>query len=76
MYEVPILAIVNEVYFRTMYNYDELLESFKERLEQKVQALNNFQYRLSTFSEFGLRRRLSGDYSGTRVYSSGFCQTG
>ena len=33
----------------------------KERLEQKVQALNNFQYRLSTFSEFGLRRRLSGE---------------
>lgn len=61
MYEVPILAIVNEVYFRTIYNYDELLQSFKERLEDKVQALNNFQYRLSTFSEFGLRRRLSGE---------------
>ena len=61
MYEVPILAIVNEVYFKTMYNYSELLESFKEKLEQKVNDLNTFKYRLSTFSEFGLRRRLSGE---------------
>ena len=61
MYEVPILAIVNEVYFRLQYNYNELLESFKERLEQKVNDLNTFKYRLSTFSEFGLRRRLSGE---------------
>ena len=28
MYEIPILAIVNEVYFRMQYNYDELLDSF------------------------------------------------
>ena len=32
LYEVPILAIVNEVYFKMKYNYNELLESFKERL--------------------------------------------
>ena len=61
MYEVPILAIVNEVYFRTMYNYDELLDSFKERLQNKLHDLNTFKYRLSQFSEFGLRRRLSGE---------------
>ena len=61
MYEIPILAIVNEVYFRTQYNYSELIESFEERLHDKLQALNNFQYRLSNFSEFGLRRRLSAE---------------
>jgi nicotinate phosphoribosyltransferase len=61
MYEIPILAIVNEVYFRTQYDYNELLESFKERLNDKVNALNSLKYRLSTFSEFGLRRRLSSE---------------
>ena len=30
MYEIPTLAIVNEVYFRMQYDYDDLLESFKE----------------------------------------------
>ena len=27
MYEIPVLAIVNEVYFRMQYNYDELLQT-------------------------------------------------
>ena len=61
MYEVPILAIVNEVYFRLHYCYNGLLLDFKRKLEDKINALNTFQYRLSTFSEFGLRRRLSGE---------------
>ena len=39
MYEIPTLAIVNEVYFRMAYNYDELLESFKERLDMKFNNL-------------------------------------
>ena len=59
MYEIPILAIVNEVYFRIAYDYDELLEQFKTRLSQKVEMLEKNKYRLNTFSEFGLRRRLS-----------------
>ena len=59
MYEIPILAIVNEVYFRMAYDYDEVLEQFKTRLSQKVEMLEKNKYRLNTFSEFGLRRRLS-----------------
>ena len=59
MYEIPILAIVNEVYFRMAYDYDELLEQFMARLSQKVEMLEKNKYRLNTFSEFGLRRRLS-----------------
>ena len=39
MYEIPTLAIVNEVYFRMQYNYDELFESFKKRLDDKVNKL-------------------------------------
>lgn len=71
MYEIPTLAIVNEVYFRMAYDYNELLDSFKERLSAKVAALEaddtdgtegkETVYRLGSFSEFGLRRRLSAE---------------
>ena len=61
MYEIPILAIVNEVYFRMKYDYNALLISFKERLDTKVQKLISGEYKIGNFSEFGVRRRLSGD---------------
>jgi len=61
MYEIPTLAIVNEVYFRSHYNYSELLDSFNERLDEKVSKLVNGEYNLGPFSEFGLRRRLSSE---------------
>ena len=61
MYEIPTLAIVNEVYFRMAYNYDELLESFKRRLDEKYKNLRSGHWYAGTFSEFGLRRRLSGE---------------
>ena len=59
MYEIPTLAIVNEVYFRMAYDYDELFNDFKDRLNKKVEALKSGEYELGAFSEFGLRRRLS-----------------
>lgn len=61
MYEIPVLAIVNEVYFRMQYDYDELLESFKQRLDEKYEALRSGHWYVGTFSEFGLRRRLSAE---------------
>ena len=61
MYEIPVLAIVNEVYFRMAYDYDVLLNQFKRRLDEKVRLLEEDTYRLSDFSEFGLRRRLSAE---------------
>ena len=61
MYEIPTLAIVNEVYYRMRYDYDELLASFRERLENKIEGLKNCTYDIGAFSEFGLRRRLSGE---------------
>lgn len=61
MYEIPTLAIVNEVYFKMKYDYDELFASFGERLETKIQWLIDGTYDIGTFSEFGLRRRLSGE---------------
>ncbi len=61
MYEIPTLAIVNEVYFRMQYDYDELMESFKERLEDKFNKLKTCKWYARNFSEFGLRRRLSSE---------------
>ncbi|MBO4494710.1 MAG: nicotinate phosphoribosyltransferase [Clostridiales bacterium] len=61
MYEIPTLAIVNEVYFRMNYDYAELIKSFKERLDEKVSWLTSGKYDLSSFSEFGMRRRLSAE---------------
>ena len=60
-YEIPTLAIVNEVYFRMGYDYDGLIKSFKDRLDKKVIDLRFGSYRLGAFSEFGLRRRLSAE---------------
>lgn len=61
MYEIPTLAIVNEVYFRMQYDYNELLDSFKERLDVKFENLKSGHWYAGTFSEFGLRRRLSAE---------------
>ena len=61
MYEIPALAIVNEVYFRMKYDYDELLKSFKEKLDYKYDQLHSGKWYAGTFSELGLRRRLSAE---------------
>jgi len=61
MYEIPTLAIVNEVFFRMNYNYFDLFESFREKLREKISWLTSGKYDLSSFSEFGLRRRLSAE---------------
>ena len=61
MYEIPTLAIVNEVYFRYAYNYDELRQQFVRKLNEKVNLLEQDVYELGAFSEFGLRRRLSAE---------------
>ena len=61
MYEIPTLAIVNEVFFRMNYDYDVLLESFKKKLDAKVAKLVAGEFELGAFSEFGMRRRLSGE---------------
>ena len=57
-FEIFLLEIVNEVYFRMRYDYETLLESARERLDAKIRALNDGTYTFS-FAEFGCRRRLS-----------------
>lgn len=61
MYEIPVLAIVNEIYFKSAYDYNELMNSFERRLSDKIAKIINGEYNIGVFSEFGLRRRLSAD---------------
>lgn len=68
MYEIPVLAIVNEVYFRMLHGadrskptYNELLEDFRQNLIRKYGKINEGTWFAGTFSEFGLRRRLSAE---------------
>lgn len=58
-YEIPVLEIAAEVYYRNHYNYDELLKAFKEKTEEKIAALKTGKYHMGAWSEFGARRRLS-----------------
>ena len=41
------------------YDYEDLMVSFRERLDEKCRRLREEDINLGTFSEFGLRRRLS-----------------
>ncbi|MCF0238313.1 MAG: nicotinate phosphoribosyltransferase [Sphaerochaetaceae bacterium] len=61
MYEIPTLAIVNEVYYAMSYDKESLMESFKDNLRVKINALTSGKYNLESFSEFGIRRRLSSE---------------
>lgn len=70
MYEIPVLAIVNEVYFKMSYDYEgELLPAYKEKFDIKLEKLAHGDYCLGTFSEFGLRRRLSSEAQEYAVWS-------
>ncbi len=57
-FEIYLLEIVNEVYFRMAYDYSVLLQSARERLDAKIEAFRNGTYTFK-FAEFGCRRRLS-----------------
>ena len=61
MYEIAILAIVNEVYFALKYGDPafDLKGHFEYNTRIKVNQLKNGVYDIGAFSEFGLRRRLS-----------------
>lgn len=60
-FEIYLLEIVNEVYFRMQYDYDSLMPSALERLEEKIHAFQDGTYTFP-FAEFGCRRRLSREW--------------
>lgn len=57
-FEIYLLEIVNEVYFRTLYDEGELLRSARYKLKEKIKRFKNGEYTFS-FADFGSRRRLS-----------------
>lgn len=59
MYEIAILAIVNEVYFAFKYGVEKFETMFIERTINKFNKLFSGVYNIGTFSEFGMRRRYS-----------------
>lgn len=74
-FEIYLLEIVNEVYFRMNYNYLDLLDSAKDKLSNKIQAFADNKYNFK-FAEFGCRRRLSRewqDYVVGELLKTGFC---
>ena len=70
-FEIYLLEIINEVYFRFQYDYDVLVKSAEERLDAKIKAMNDGTYTFK-FAEFGCRRRLSREWEG--VVIERFCK--
>ena len=61
MYEIALLAIVNEVYFAFKYGPGAKDIEFQKRTMEKFAKLQNSEYDIGVFSEFGMRRRYSGE---------------
>ena len=74
-FEIYLLEIVNEVYFRMKYDYLSLVASARERLYQKILGFREELYDFK-FAEFGCRRRLSRewhDYVVGELLKTGYC---
>ena len=65
-FEIYLLEIVNEVYFRMNFDYITLRRAAEERLTQKINDFNSGKYTFS-FAEFGCRRRLSREWEDEAV---------
>ena len=62
LFEVPVLAIVNEVYFRNRYPQPDLA-SGRARLAEKLALVNAQSPELAfSFADYGTRRRFSHDW--------------
>ena len=60
-FEIYLLEIINEVYFRMKYDYNVLRASAEKKLDEKIRAFNDGKYTFK-FAEFGCRRRLSREW--------------
>lgn len=58
-YEIPVLEIAAEVYYRNHYDYDAMAKAFKEKTLEKIAKIKDGIYKPGIFSEFGARRRVS-----------------
>ena len=66
-FEIYLLEIINEVYFRMNFDYEVLRASAEERLNQKLAAFRDGVYTFK-FAEFGCRRRLSREWEDVVVH--------
>ena len=79
-FEIYLLEIVNEVYFRMRYNYLDLVDSARKKLLEKIGGFTTdiggmMKYDFK-FAEFGCRRRLSRewqDYVVKELLKTGHC---
>ena len=74
-FEIYLLEIVNEVYFRMKYDYLMLIASAREKLLYKIRGFREDMYDFK-FAEFGCRRRLSRewqDYAVSELLQTGHC---
>ena len=74
-FEIYLLEIVNEVYFRMKYDYLSLVVSAREKLYHKILGFREELYDFK-FAEFGCRRRLSRewqDYVVSELLKTGYC---
>lgn len=60
-FEIYLLEIVNETYFRYQYNYEDLLASARLKTADKIKAFKDGKYTFK-FADFGARRRLSREW--------------
>lgn len=60
-FEIYLLEIVNEVYFKLSYDYNQLEDSARTKAADKRFAFQSGEYTFN-FAEFGCRRRLSGKW--------------
>jgi nicotinate phosphoribosyltransferase len=58
LFEIPVLAIVNEVYFRNTQKVPDFLEG-RRRLDQKIEALHAERLSDLKIADYGTRRRFS-----------------
>jgi len=66
LFEVPVLAIVSEVYFRATQRDPDYAEG-RRRLEQKIRVITGYPDADFKISDFGTRRRFSRDWQQTVV---------
>lgn len=74
-FEIYLLEIVNEVYFRMQYDYLDLVSEARKKLDTKIKGFSNKKYEFN-FAEFGCRRRLSRewqDYAVRKLLTTGHC---
>ena len=75
-FEIYLLEIVNEVYFRMKYDYLDLIDSAREKLYFKLNGFTRDELYDFNFAEFGTRRRLSRewqDYVMKELLTTGHC---